>query len=108
MVGVPIQVTQQHRFVAGVLPDDADIEFACQLLGLLPSSIVLLNLIEVEQHGPVRELRTTVAAAIHLLTSTPKSGDGITSAGAQVHDFEVNGMSGRLQKIVEQLPVGLL
>lgn len=94
--------------MAGILPDDADIELIGQLLGLLSSSIVSLNLIKIEQNCPMREFRAAMAATFNLLASTPQAGDRIAGARAQVHDFEVDWMTGGLQKIVEQLPISLL
>nr|WP_236952149.1 hypothetical protein [Mesorhizobium loti] len=108
MLGETVEVTQQQCLVAWVLPDDADIELIGELLGLLPALIIVLHLIEVEQHRPACEFRAAPAAPIDLLGGAAQAGDGVAGAWTEVDDFEVNRSAGGLQQIVEQLAIGLL
>jgi len=100
MLSETVEVTQQQRLVARVLPDDADVELIGEMLRLLPALIVVLHLVEVEQHHPARELRAAAAATVDLLARAPQPRQRIAGTRTQIDHLEMDRMPGSLQQIV--------
>lgn len=94
--------------MARLLPYDADVELIGELLGLLTALIVVLYLVEVEEHRPAREFRAALATPFDLLARPPQPGNRIAGTGTEIDDLEMNRMTGDLKQVVEQLPIGLL
>ena len=94
--------------MAWLLPNYADILLVGDLLRSLPPLVVVLDLIEIEEHRAACEFGATLLAPGDFLGSTSQAGDGIASAETKVYDLKVNRKALGLQKIVEQLAIGLL
>ena len=94
--------------MAWLLPYYTDVLLIGNLLRLLPPLIVVLDLIEIEEHGAACEFGATLPAPGDFLGSTSQAGDGIAGAETEVYDLKVNRTALGLQKIVEQLAIGLL